>query len=194
MILANGRSRRLFARPNRSLLRCRPFADVGRRNPARALADAKLRLRRQHELGVNQNVALGELAIRIGDELDMPLSRGRLYLRTRLAEEASAVAAQPGRVVQAIELLAQGANRLLLKNGDDAFETRELGGMDVDDVPAWRQRGISERLQVAPHVLHDGGNQIACGPASIACDGGAVVGYHVVRPLKAASPTAPALH
>ena len=62
----------------------------GGRDSARPFADAQLRLCGQHELRIDQNVALGDLAVRIADKLNVPLRRRVCNCDFRPAAESPA--------------------------------------------------------------------------------------------------------
>jgi len=53
------------------------------------------------------------------------------------------------------ELLSERTARLLLKDRDDWFDAGELVGVEVDDVSAWGERRVFERLEIRAHVLED---------------------------------------
>ena len=108
---------------HRLLARRRAVAGVHGRDAARALADAQLGPRRQHQLGIDEQVAFVRCS---------PSGSGRnstCQSRRRCRSAASACpgepverAAAPTAPIEAVELLGQRAERLLLQDRDDALE------------------------------------------------------------------------
>ena len=84
-----------------------------------SLADAELRAGGQQQLGIDQDVAVGDLPIGVGEKLDLPLASGVLNARISIAEKTFGVAGDGRPAVQRVERFRQRTNRLLLKNWND---------------------------------------------------------------------------
>ena len=133
---------------------------VDRGDSARAFAGAKLGTRRQHQLGIDQDVALGHVAVRIGDKLDLPVSSGALHAGA-VAHDPRDVMAQPGAPVQLLERFGQRASGLLLEERNDSFEALVFTGVKIDEVAAGSEHRVLERLEVLPHVREYRVDQVA---------------------------------
>ena len=128
--------------------RRRARSGVDRRDSAGSLADAEIGPRRQHELGIDEQIALVHVAVRVGQELDLPVGRGVANLRLRVADEPVHPSAKRRAAVQPVELFGERPDRLLLEDRNDAFEPRVLARVEVDGVAAGRERRVLKRLEV----------------------------------------------
>jgi hypothetical protein len=158
------RRRRVVHRPGGG---GRVRARTQRGDSARALTRAEVWIRWQQQFGVDQDVALGDFAVRIRQELDVPLAVCVLDWRASLAEEAPRISLQGGPAVESVQLLGKGSNRLLLQNWRDPLQPGELVRVKVDEVAAGRERGVLERLEVLPHVVEHRLDQIAGGSSAL---------------------------
>jgi hypothetical protein len=80
--------------------------------PARPLADAELRIRRQHQVGVDEDVTLVlKLVVRVANEFHMPARAGVLE-RCAVCLGQAELAAKPRRAIEPLQLLIEGTRRL----------------------------------------------------------------------------------
>src|SRR4051794_334163 len=111
---------------------------------------------------MDQDVAWTELAVGVRVKLNLPLSSGVLD-RDRCTGQAIEVSAKHRRGVEFSKLVVQRAHRLLLQDGDDGFNSGKFVGGQGHDEPVRRQRRVFQRLEVVPHVLENGVDEVARG-------------------------------
>ena len=159
--------------------RRRSLTGVDGRDPAGALADAEVGPRRQHELGVDQQVAF--VSSPSGSARNFTCQSPPAFCISRGASR-SRIGGAPQRrsAVQPLELLGERAERLLLQDRDDAFEPRVLARVEVDGVAARRQRRIAQLFEVLAHVLDDRVDDVASRAPRRRCQGEMVYGRGLV--------------
>ena len=138
-------------------------------------ADRELGTHRQHQFGGDQDRAWCQVAVGVGEELDLPLGRV-LHRRRAGAEEARRIAARigGGPEVQVGELLVEGPDGLLLEDAENALEARELVRVHVDEVAARRQNRRSSGARGSAPVPDHEVDQVRRGAApELAAGGGA---------------------
>jgi hypothetical protein len=142
---------------------------MNRRDAPRPVADTEIGARREDELGVDEQIAFLHVAVRIGEKLDLPVDGGVADLWIRLTAQSLDQTPHRGPPVQRLQLIAQRPHRLLLEDGDDAFEPCVLVGVEVDGVATGREGRVFQRLEVLAHVVDDGVDDVASRPARRCC-------------------------
>ena len=79
-----------------------------------------------------------------------------------IAEHARGIPVDDRSPVQRPERLIEGADRFRSEDRNNSFQPRVFAGMEVDNVTAWREHRVLERLDVLAHVDQDGLDQVAC--------------------------------
>ena len=115
----------------------------------------------QLELRVDEHAAFFELLVGIGKERHLPVAAGLLKLARRAPGHAIGGAPPQRTAAQPVDLVRECAERLFLKDRDDALQPREFVRMEVNGIAAWREPGVGQLLEVLAHVPDDGVDDVA---------------------------------
>ncbi len=138
-----------------------PRTEVHSRNPACAAATTQFRSLRRAELRVDHERAFGDVAVRIFEEVDLPLAGRALHRERCPADQPLGITLHRRSAVQSVDFVGEATDRLLAQQWKDAFQTRVLRRMQIDHVPAGCDHRVHQRLLITPHVLEHGDDEIA---------------------------------
>jgi len=140
-------------------------AEMDGGDATRAAARTQFRTLRRAQFRVDHERAFSDVAIRVFEELDLPVARRALDRKRRSADQPSRIPLHRRTSVQLIYFVGEPPDRLLAQQRNDAFQSRELRRMEIDQKSAGCDHRVHQRLLIAPHVLEDGDNEIAGEPA-----------------------------